>query len=293
MPSARGPVRYTLRRHAHSFFQGNRFLLEPLVGRVLEAVPTGRVLDLYAGVGLFGVAAAARGGAEVVAVEGDRRSADDLRENASEAGGAIVARHQAVEAFLEVERDRRWSLDRRRSAAHRPEQGGAGRRHRAAAPRLVYVSCDVATLARDARLLVDAGYALRSLEAFDCFPIRRTSRASLYSIDEDSMPYFALFYETVDDYVGRRAQFREQHLTLARDAHARGELLLAGALADPVDRALLIFRAADKQAVEEFATPRSVRDQRTGAPLGSAALDRGDRQRSGRAGLPTPAPAGR
>jgi hypothetical protein len=58
------------------------------------------------------------------------------------------------------------------------------------------------------------------------------------------MPYFALFYETVGDYVARRGQFREQHLTLARDAHARGELLLAGALADPVDRALLVFRAA-------------------------------------------------
>jgi uncharacterized protein YciI len=67
------------------------------------------------------------------------------------------------------------------------------------------------------------------------------------------MPYFALFYETVGDYVARRAQFRDQHLTLARDAHARGELLLAGALADPVDRALLIFRAADKQMVEDFA----------------------------------------
>ena len=67
------------------------------------------------------------------------------------------------------------------------------------------------------------------------------------------MPYFALFYETVDDYVARRGQFRESHLTLAHDAHARGELVLAGALADPVDRALLIFRAADKQTVENFA----------------------------------------
>jgi uncharacterized protein YciI len=67
------------------------------------------------------------------------------------------------------------------------------------------------------------------------------------------MPYFALFYETVPDYVDRRAQFRPQHLGLAREAHARGELLLAGALSDPVDRALLIFRAPDKGVVEEFA----------------------------------------
>ena len=67
------------------------------------------------------------------------------------------------------------------------------------------------------------------------------------------MPYFALFYETVDDYVARRGQFVPRTSTLARDAHARGELLLAGALADPVDRALLIFRAPDQSAVEDFA----------------------------------------
>ena len=67
------------------------------------------------------------------------------------------------------------------------------------------------------------------------------------------MPYFALFYETVDDYVARRANFRAAHLELAREAHARGELLLAGALADPADRALLIFRAPDRDTVEAFA----------------------------------------
>jgi uncharacterized protein YciI len=67
------------------------------------------------------------------------------------------------------------------------------------------------------------------------------------------MPYFALFYETVDGYVEKRAQFRAQHLELAREAHARGELLLAGALAEPTDRALLVFRAPDKATVENFA----------------------------------------
>ena len=66
------------------------------------------------------------------------------------------------------------------------------------------------------------------------------------------MPYFALFYETVDGYVARRAEFRSKHLDLAREFHARGELLLAGALADPVDRALLIFRAPDRETVESF-----------------------------------------
>jgi uncharacterized protein YciI len=107
------------------------------------------------------------------------------------------------------------------------------------------------------------------------------------------MPYFALFYETVGDYVERRAQFREQHLTLARDAHARGELLLAGALADPVDRALLIFRAADRQAVEAFAR----RDPYVTNGLVSRWEVRPWTVVIGNdpaePGLPTPAPAGR
>jgi uncharacterized protein YciI len=64
--------------------------------------------------------------------------------------------------------------------------------------------------------------------------------------------YFALFYYLVDDYVARRAAFREEHLQLAREAHRRGELLLAGALTDPADRALLVFRTADRSTVEEF-----------------------------------------
>jgi uncharacterized protein len=67
------------------------------------------------------------------------------------------------------------------------------------------------------------------------------------------MKYFALFYDVVDDYLSRRATYREEHLRLARAAHDRGELLLAGALADPADRALLVFRAADRSTVEAFA----------------------------------------
>jgi uncharacterized protein YciI len=65
--------------------------------------------------------------------------------------------------------------------------------------------------------------------------------------------YFALFYEVVDDFVARRAEFRSEHLRFAEEAHRRGEIVLAGALAEPVDRALLVFRVADKQIVEEFA----------------------------------------
>jgi len=56
------------------------------------------------------------------------------------------------------------------------------------------------------------------------------------------MGYYALFYDTVDDFIARRAADRGEHLRLVREAHARGELVLAGALAEPPDRALLVFR---------------------------------------------------
>jgi uncharacterized protein YciI len=67
------------------------------------------------------------------------------------------------------------------------------------------------------------------------------------------MNYYLLFYSVVDDYVARRSAYRDEHLRLAREAHRRGELLLAGALADPPDRAVLVFRAADRSVVEDFA----------------------------------------
>lgn len=67
------------------------------------------------------------------------------------------------------------------------------------------------------------------------------------------MPYYALIYDLVPDYLDRRGGFREEHLGMAREAHARGELLLAGALADPADTALLVFRGEDGGAAERFA----------------------------------------
>ncbi len=67
------------------------------------------------------------------------------------------------------------------------------------------------------------------------------------------MNYYALFYELVEDMVTRRVPFREEHLRLAREARERGELVLAGALAEPVDRALLVFHVDNKSKVEAFA----------------------------------------
>jgi uncharacterized protein len=67
------------------------------------------------------------------------------------------------------------------------------------------------------------------------------------------MPYYALFYDVVHDFVSRRSVYRDEHLRLAREAHGRGELVLAGALADPADGALLIFQGDTPAAAEAFA----------------------------------------
>ena len=65
--------------------------------------------------------------------------------------------------------------------------------------------------------------------------------------------HYLLIYEVVADYVERRAPYRRQHLALAREAEARGELVLAGALANPADGAVLLFRGSSPAAAEAFA----------------------------------------
>ena len=65
--------------------------------------------------------------------------------------------------------------------------------------------------------------------------------------------HYLLFYDTAPDYLTRRGDFRADHLALAWAAHERGELVLAGALADPVDGALLLFRGDSPAVAERFA----------------------------------------
>ena len=65
--------------------------------------------------------------------------------------------------------------------------------------------------------------------------------------------HFLLFYDVVDDYVDRRAPFRAQHLSLIQKAHDCGELVMAGALADPADGAVLVFRGPSPEPAESFA----------------------------------------
>ena len=159
-----------LRRHVATFFQGNRFLLEPLVETVLGRLPPGELLDLYAGSGLFGVSFAALGRGHVVAVEGDRQGAEDLAANAAPFAAAMRVVPSAVETYLARAR----AAGSATILVDPPRTGMSKEAARmiaaASAPRVVYVSCDVATLARDVRRLIDAGYRLSHLEAFDLFP---------------------------------------------------------------------------------------------------------------------------
>lgn len=161
----------TLQRHAESFFQGNRYLLDQLVTAVAEATPdNGEVIDLYAGVGLFAVTLAALGRLEVTAVEGDRASGADLRENARPHAPRLHAQITRVEDYLAGRRSRRPAtivIDPPRTGLSKDAAEGIVRQ---GPERLVYVSCDPPTLARDARRLLDAGYRLDTIRAFDFFP---------------------------------------------------------------------------------------------------------------------------
>jgi 23S rRNA (uracil1939-C5)-methyltransferase len=186
---------FRLRRSARAFFQSNRFLLEPLVHHVVARVPPGPVIDLYAGVGVFGLALAAAGFDDVTLVEGDPVAGDDLRGNAEAFGGRVRVEHSSVESFLAGG----GPASRGDPASAAPGRGGgpvsSGGRASAGPltlivdpprtglskealsgiaglrpSRLLYVSCDVATLARDARALVDAGYQLGGLTGMDVFP---------------------------------------------------------------------------------------------------------------------------
>ena len=159
-----------LTHHVQSFFQGNRYLLASLVARVLSHIPDGNVADLYAGVGLFAVSLAARGVRRITAVEGDRSSVGDLARNAAQYDSSITVEHMAVERYLE-RRDAALPntilLDPPRTGISPEAMTGV---LRLKPPHIVYLSCDLATVARDTKRFVDAGYALRHIEAFDLFP---------------------------------------------------------------------------------------------------------------------------
>jgi len=159
-----------LERHVRAFFQSNRFLVAGLAARVAECVPAGVAVDLYAGVGLFALTLAARGDMVVTAVEADEISAADLARNALPYADQVTVKHLSVENFTPgVARGRAPTVivDPPRTGLSPPAVGAVAQW---GGDRIVYVSCDAPTFARDARLLVDAGYRLTSIELFDLFP---------------------------------------------------------------------------------------------------------------------------
>jgi 23S rRNA (uracil1939-C5)-methyltransferase len=160
-----------LRRDARAFFQGNRFLLERLVREVQQLVPAGPVVDLYAGVGLFGLSLAAAGATDVTLVEGDPISGADLQRNADPVRDRVRVLRSSVETFVAsrapLPAGATFVVDPPRTGMSKEALAGIIRRRPA---RMVYVSCDVATLARDTRTLLDAGYELGPLTGIDLFP---------------------------------------------------------------------------------------------------------------------------
>ena len=156
-------------RRAASFFQSNRFLVGPLARRVLDLAAGDRVIDLYSGVGLFAVTLAAAG-AQVLAVEGDASSGADLEANARAFKTRLRVERGSVESAVAA----RLNPPPDAIVLDPPRTGVSDRALRGIigwhAARLVYVSCDPATLARDAARLLAAGYSLTSIEGFDLFP---------------------------------------------------------------------------------------------------------------------------
>ena len=160
----------SLRRHVLTFFQGNRYLLRDLVAHVVQPIRSGsQVIDLYAGAGLFSVSAAIARGARVTAVEGEQIAALDLAANARLARGGVAPIHEAVEAFMRSTPPPPDTLivDPPRTGMSREAVAGAVALR---ARQIVYVSCDIATLARDVRHLLGSGYGLEGVQAFDLFP---------------------------------------------------------------------------------------------------------------------------
>ena len=107
-----------------------------------------------------------------IAVEGDRAAASDLVQNTAATGGAVEALHQDVETFTGRSQSAPVTpdvliLDPPRTGLSKAALEGAIRLR---ARQIIYVSCDVATLARDSRKLLDAGYAIQAVDAFDLFP---------------------------------------------------------------------------------------------------------------------------
>ncbi len=162
---------HRLRAHVRSFFQANRFVIEPLVRGVVELTPAGgTVLDLYAGVGLFSLPLAADAG-DVLGIELNATAVDDAVFNVGRAGltNLRMRRGDVLEglASCPAHPDERILVDPPRTGAGaNVVQAIAARRPEV----VVYVSCDPPTLGRDLATFARAGFRPDAIRAFDAFP---------------------------------------------------------------------------------------------------------------------------
>lgn len=166
---------YAVARHDYrvslgSFFQVNRFLLDPLVELVTGEHGGALAWDLYAGVGLFSAALATRFN-QVVSVESAPSAIRDLRHNVPDGGHRVVA----APTLDFLRRQRPGKAPTPNLVVVDPPRAGLGKQVTALltairAPRITYVSCDPATLSRDLKTLLDSGYHLGAMHMVDLFP---------------------------------------------------------------------------------------------------------------------------
>jgi 23S rRNA (uracil1939-C5)-methyltransferase len=172
--------RANYRVSAGSFFQTNRYLIDELVKVVTAGQSGERALDLYAGTGLFSTALAGDFH-HVVSVEASQTSSADLAYNQSSSGEAVQATTEQYLARAEsMGRVGKGAVhlhipDKPDLAVVDPPRSGLGERvarllATLAASRVIYVSCDPATLARDLVILLAAGYRVEQVHLVDLFP---------------------------------------------------------------------------------------------------------------------------
>jgi tRNA/tmRNA/rRNA uracil-C5-methylase (TrmA/RlmC/RlmD family) len=161
------------------FWQAHVGAADALLAAVLDVIGEregagAAAVDLYAGAGLFAVALADTVGAggSVLAVERDRRACADARHNASGFPNLVVEETSVTPALVAtgIGRPSVVVLDPAREGAGIEVMRALGS-HASTLRKLVYVSCDAATFARDVRVLLDEGWSLPSLRAFDIFPM--------------------------------------------------------------------------------------------------------------------------
>jgi len=184
--------KFTYTFSSGGFFQINQLLLPALIDEAVKPLEGRNALDLYCGVGLFSLPLAAKF-EKVIGIESNHEAIGYARVNADFAGYENVAfESEMVGRWFERNND----VDRRIDAVllDPPRVGAEKATMRgivALKPKKIcYVSCDPATLARDLRPLLDNGYKIDSMSAFDMFPqthhIETVTHLSIENVEKDN-----------------------------------------------------------------------------------------------------------